>query len=166
MEISVDLSKRSLNAAIRQLKQLKKSLPDKIERKNQQLVEEGKNILDTNISNIPNFDGNDKGMTFGTAVDLNAKIEWQGEQVQFLEFGTGIVGSRQAYEGELPPGWEYGKGKYSGRHEDGHWHYSKNGGEPILTYGIPAYAPMLHASEELKTKIAEIYKGLLGGNEE
>lgn len=166
MEIRVELSKRGLKSAIRQLKQLNKSLPDKIERKNQQLVEEGKNLLDVNISNIPNFDGNDKGITFGTAVDLNGKIEWQGEQVQFLEFGTGVVGRQQSYEGELPPGWEYGKGKYSGRHEDGHWHYSKNGGEPILTYGIPAYAPMLHASEELRTKIPEIYKGLLGGNEE
>lgn len=166
MEIEVKLSRRDLKKAIRQLKELKRSLPEKIESKNQQLVEEGKTILDTNIANISDFDGNEKGSTFGTAVDLNATIEWQGDQVQFLEFGTGIVGSHQPYEGEVPSGWEYGKGKYSGKHADGHWHYSKNGGEPILTYGIPAYGPMLHTSEELKTKIPEIYKGLLGGNEE
>ena len=163
MEINLTLSTKGIKSAIRELKSVKSTLEERIEAKNQQLVAEGKRILDEKIGSINNYDNNAIGNTYGTAVGNNGTIEWHGEQIAFLEFGTGTVGKQDSYPGIFPVPWEYANSTYSKRHEDGHWSYKNSSGDLVRTYGIPAYAPMLKTSEELKKKIPEIYKGLLGG---
>lgn len=164
VNIELDLSVGGIDRAMKELTRLKSSLEDKVEGKTKKLVEEGKTILDEKIQMINNYDGNEKGTTYGTAVANMGNIEWKGDQIAYLEFGTGIVGRQNPYPSSTPVPWEYANSTYSRRHTDGHWSYKNANDELVRTYGIPAYAPMLKTSEELKKKIPEIYKGLLGGS--
>ena len=81
------------------------------------------------------------------------RIEANGHDVCFVEFGTGVYyNGDESYPGQRPPGivgiGEFGQGLGKNRY----W----NIGGGVYTNGFPALAPMFEASYEMRGRIADI----------
>lgn len=171
MEIDIELSKKGINQALKELRKLKKNLESNIQEAGKQLADDGANILRSKISTINRPDGNERGEVMSMTVLENSFIRWHGSQVQYLEFGTGVVYTKEQggeYKGTLPNGYVYGSGaKLKANMEKGkkHWYYNK-GEDGIKTEGIPAYAPMYNTAQELRKIAPKYFDKILtkGGN--
>lgn len=152
--IDVQLSDSSIRNAIKKLEKIQYELPQRANICAKKLATLGEKELNTNISGIWNFDGNEAGTTSVEQTQVSTELHWRGNQVDFLEFGTGPIGAMLPYNITLPIQWKYGNTAWV-YFKDDKYHYTR---------GIPAYAPMLHASEFMRNKanVYKAYKGLLG----
>lgn len=95
-----------------------------------------------------------------TVIGNTATIIADGEQVCFIEFGTGVRFG-YGYPGERPPGivgiGEYGKGK--GKNPKGWW-YTGDDGKGKHTYGNYPYAPLYTTVTELAEQISTIARSV------
>lgn len=83
------------------------------------------------------------------------------DHAAFVEFGTGVVGQRSGYWGELPAGWDYNSG--SCIDEDGYWWFlSADGKTRVWTQGQPGRGYMAAAAEELKMVAPEYLRMVIG----
>lgn len=157
VNIDIALSTSSLQRAVNKLRNLSDSLQRKSNYCAMQLAKEGESELATQITFIADFDGNDAGTIDSLMTDNGAELHWRGDQVDFLEFGTGPTGNVLPYndEGAKPSYWEYRTSPW--------YYYNATIGATIETYGIPAYAPMLNTAIKLADKetILSKYKGIL-----
>lgn len=162
--ISLDLSKQSIEKAIKELEQYKKDFLAK----EQKLLEGLANIGVREASirfTTAMYDGvNDVSVTLDKTSN-GYVIVADGAAVAFIEFGTGVYhNSGEPYPNPRPEGivgiGEYGKGKGKRRA----WYYH---GEPgssgevqpsgvVKTRGNPAAMPMWYASEEMRSSILQI----------
>lgn len=174
MEINVNLSKKSIEEAIRELKRLKKNLENNIDSSNEQLALLGEDYLKKELSGIGTIDGNEIGeVKESVVIGENARLTWSGSQITFIEYGTGSVG-KGTYNGDLPSDYAYETGRVIQRHKknknDPYWRYkTKDGGLSEKTYGITAQAPMLHTSYFMRNNIGKVYGKILsngGSNNE
>lgn len=99
--------------------------------------------LRDNISYITDRDGNLAGSQEIIHTRNISVIRWTGDQIRFLEFGTGTQGVNQPYPGQLMNLIGYDPVDHS-------WSYwDRETASVKKTDGIPAYAPMykvfLHA---------------------
>lgn len=171
MELDIELSKESINKALKELRKLKRNLNSNIHLAGQELAKEGCSILRDNLNSIPDQDGNALGTVYPVLALENSKIFWSGPQISYLEYGTGLVG-KGTYKGDLPNGYEYASGPFIKKHiasgKGAYWHYKTKEDYLIRTEGIPAYAPMYQTAKVLRTLIPKYYKNILtkkGGKE-
>lgn len=172
--ISVDVfSKRSIQAAIKELEKYRDSLEYKARLLAEKLSEKGVEIARVQIADLDAiFTGellesihNEYVESFkGGAVFA---VVAGTDHAFFVEFGTGQMGKDSPYPYPLPQGisWNYATGKtirqnaktgryywfYPGR--DGLWHY---------TEGMPARPFMYQTSLELQQIVAEVAKEVFG----
>lgn len=142
---SMPLSKQGVNATIKALNALKTTLTDgKFQEDIREIAASALLAeLENNIAGIYDPDGNLTGTVSMKSVHGLTRITWAGDQVAFLEFGTGIT----AIEGPDYPdmafmalvGYEWHQ--YHGLLQTEYWKYKSNG-EWITSFGIPAHAPM------------------------
>lgn len=93
------------------------------------------------------------------------KLVVQGEEILFLEFGTGVKFNGNAGSSPHPYGGEYGYtigdyGKKKGRNE-GWWYYDING-ESQYTNGIKAQMPVYKANIKMVMTFMAIVKEIFG----
>lgn len=168
--ISLDLSKQSIDKAIKELAQYKKDFLVK----EQKLLEGLANIGVREASirfTTAMYDGvNDVSVVLDKTSN-GYSIVANGEAVAFIEFGSGVYhNSGEPYPEPRPEGivgiGEYGKGKGKRRA----WYYK---GEPgtngeqlkngvVKTRGNPAAMPMWYASEEMRNSILQIAREVFG----
>lgn len=162
--ISVDLSTKSINNAIKELNKYKRSLLDKEKQLLEKLAYIGVNNASIRFTTAM-YDGvNDVTVS----LDKTAKgyaIVAKGQAVAFIEFGSGVYhNTGEPYPLPRPDGvvgiGEYGQGK--GKRKA--WYYK---GEPgtngelqsngvVKTRGNPAAMPMWYATEEMRRSILQI----------
>lgn len=158
--ININLSKKSIDDAIKQLNQYK----DDLERKNQifidRLAKIGLTTVQQTMESIP---GEEKGSYYTEIINnsegdiAGAAIRLSGDQVLFLEFSAGITFGTNSYP--LPSGDKYGMGTYPGKgHWDspyGWWYIDENGNKHH-SYGNRAYMPMYHAEQAIVMAVQQI----------
>lgn len=150
-----ELTTKSVNSLIRDVDSLINELESgKILGK---VARESKNELKNRVDTISNYDGNDIGKIESILTENEFELLWSGEQVAFLEFGTGVIG-KMARHPDLPSEWVYGSGKSVNK--DGSWVYNSDMGR-IRTFGIPAYAPMYYTGVKAREILVDRYKEVL-----
>lgn len=76
----------------------------------------------------------------------NITVIWEGEQIVFVEFGTGAKGAASGYGDPARMG-EY-RGGYEPDPAKEYWFYhDKRSGELVKSHGLPAQSPWLKAIE-------------------
>lgn len=157
MKIRVNvLDPESIDNAIAQVKAYQKSLQGKIENILTELTAMGKEIVETQYSIVPEHEDFD---VYCEVSGNSAMIIAEGENVMFLEFGTGVETTDTTAEMEtegLPPiyagSWSEteGSGVFA-RH--GFWHY-----KGVLYEGTMTTMGFYFASKEIKERAVEVAK--------
>lgn len=166
MNIEINLSKKSIDNAIKQLEEYKESLLDKNELFVKKLAKLGADIAEQQI-HMADGDSNkyhDLQITthsFGTYSE--AIIKLAGEDILFIEFGSGIH-----YNPSDPKHAEkfgYGVGTYPGQthaFDPNGWWYRDSAGDTHHSYGTRATSPMLKASMMIIHEIRRIAREVYG----
>lgn len=96
-----------------------------------------------------------KGSAHGGAIFC---VVADSDHAVFVEFGTGIVGARNPYPGNLP--MVYAQGKTIRQLADGRygWFYKGDNGQWYFTEGMPSRPFMYQTSLELQKKVVSVAK--------
>ena len=161
---------RSLDKAIRQIRQYQNSLNDKCAEFVRRLAEVGIPVIDENIAAAQG--DSDKG--HNTYIKINsfgsysqAQLIVEGKDLLFIEFGAGVHYNGSAGSSPHPLGEElgytigsYGKGK--GANDS--WVYISSAGDPVISHGTKSTMPVYKAGVEIRREILKIAKEVFGGD--
>ena len=162
------LSKQSVDAAISYIQDWKKSFHDRLEKFIKRCEEEGLRAVKANVSGIaPIYKGEDISVT-SHKIDNGFSIEMSGEQVAFIEFGSGITFNTPVGGSKHPKGAELGYtiGSYNPESPNASsptgWWYRNKWGKTEHTYGTPTFSPLYDGELELIGRIKEIANEVFG----
>ena len=161
---SVVLSESSIKKLVKEIEQLQKTLPDKVEAFCKDLAQIG---IDT-ASRILATDYRSRGD--GVFLEKKSNGEYlvvaQGNQVAFIEFGVGVVGQSGGYPAnKLPASWHYDERRSPWAHDltdPTIWYYYDDNHEVQKTRGDMPVGFMNTASEEMRQSIASLAKEYFG----
>lgn len=172
-KIQFELSRRSIDEAVRQLYEYRDSLERKNEIFIRRLAEIGiKNIratmLDVDMGQ-DKWDYSTEIINTGAGKVAGVKLLLSGRRILYVEFGQGVIYSNPQHPkaGEMgygvgtnsPKGWAWNMTKFGGG-----WYYiDPDTGESIHTKGNPAYMPVYKASIEIIQNIRKIANEVFGG---
>ena len=157
MKITINpLDSKSIDTAIKQLKQYKKEFLAKEEVFVNRLAEIGVSVATTGFA-VADYDGiNDVQVTM-TQSGTKATVVAFGETVGFIEFGTGVRNpewDNSGMEYTPPAHGTYGKGQ--GARPKG-WYFSQHvGAKAQHTYGNPPAEAMRTARDVMIEKVIQI----------
>lgn len=170
--IQMTLSEKSIQDAIKQLRDYQNSLEYKCSLLAQKLAERGVEIARMQIVSldavfksdlIDSIQAEYKGKVDGGSV---CAVVAGTDHAVFVEFGTGIIGSESPYPGKLPDGvsWQYASGKTIRQLVDGRygWFYPGDDGKWYFTEGMPSRPFMYNTSLELQRIVVEVAKEVFG----
>ena len=168
-KIQVSLNAKSIDDAIRQLKEYQNSLPVKLEKLRKRVAEELAAEMRIGFNGAEGefilYEGYQVPSVRVTTED-NGTISLviaHGKEAVFIEFGAGVYFNPGGGRPDRPPGivaiGEYGKG-YGKRQV---WGYYDESGELKLTHGTPASMPMYNAVRKIAPRIPQIAKEVFGG---
>lgn len=161
-KIKISLSSKSINDAIKELKDYKNWVKLKTEELTEQLALIGAKEASIRFARAM-YDGtNDSHVTVERTSNGWAIIA-QGNAVFFIEFGAGVYyNGSEPYPNPRPAGvskiGEYGKGR--GKRKT--WGYYDPAGGTVLTHGNPAAMPMYYASVEMERQVKRIAQEVFG----
>ena len=166
--IKMELSHKSIQDTIKQLRAYQKSLVSKNEKFVRRLAELGIPVIDENIA----LAQGDSEKSHNTYIKINnfsgysqATLICEGVDLLFIEFGTGIHYNTPAGTSPHPKGQELGYtigsyGQGNGKNES--WVYYSDSGEWIRSYGTEATMPVYKASVKIMQNIRKIAKEVFG----
>ena len=158
----MNLSSKSIRAAIAELESYRDSLDAKLTKLLEELANIGVKEASVRFTTAI-YDGvNDSHVTLET-IPNGYSIVAEGRAVAFIEFGAGVYHNPgEPYPNPRPDGivgiGEYGKG-YGKRQA---WGFRDENGELVITHGNPAAMPMWYASEEMRSSILQKFKEVFG----
>ncbi len=157
MKITVNpFDKKSIAAALKQVKQYKKDFKAKEQEFLRRVAELGVTIAGEGFS-LADYDGvNDVVVQLKKTGDGYAVVA-SGETVGFIEFGTGVKypeWSGAGTEYTPPPHGSYGKGR--GKNPHGWWFKQGEGAMARHTYGNPPAEAMLTARDQMVENVFRI----------
>lgn len=166
--IKMNLSQKSIQAGIAELRKYQQSLIDKNDEFVRRLAEIGIPIIDQNISAA----AGDSDKSHNTYIKINsfgsysqAQLIVEGRDILFIEFGSGIHYNGSAGTSPHPKGEEFGYtiGSYGkGQGANDHWFYYADTGESVMSQGTQATMPAYKASVEIIQNIHRIAKEVFG----
>lgn len=172
-KITITLSQKSIQDAISQIKAYQNVLTYKCQLLAEKLAEKGVEIARLQLADLDAI--------FTTELISSVHAEYKGsikgggiwavvagtDHAMFVEFGTGIVGKRSPYPGNLPEGvdWQYVSGKTIRQLADGRygWFYQDDEGQWWFTEGMPSRPFMYCTAQELEKIVVEVAKEVFGG---
>ena len=149
--ITLELSKESCTAALKELKKFEKDIKPKLNEVCKRLAKIG---VDEAKAHLVLADGNDDAVIGEPVpIDNGYKIVMSGTDVYFVEFGTGDSAATHSYYTPLVNVYP---GSYSEQHaqkysEYGFWWY---GGQRYTE--TPAYMPMYYAGKKMREELPRI----------
>lgn len=172
-KITITLSQKSIQDAISQIKAYQNDLTYKCQALAEKLAEKGVEIARLQLADLD--------AVFTTELISSIHAEYKGsvkgggiwavvagtDHAMFVEFGTGIVGKRSPYPGNLPDGidWQYASGKTIRQLADGRygWFYKDDDGQWWFTEGMPSRPFMYYTAQELEKIVVETAKEVFSG---
>lgn len=155
--ITLQLSADSCQEAIERLKQYQQEIEPKLKEVCRRLAEIGKQEAISIVSGIRFAEGNTVERIDAVPIDNGYKLVMEGEDVYFIEFGTGD-GVNAHFDTSVPVAW----GTWSAEHEQmlwkqGFWYYDK-----VRYTGTPAYMPMYYAEKAMRENIKKVTQEVFG----
>jgi hypothetical protein len=155
--ITVELSVDSCNKAIEELKKYQKEIKPKLDEVCRRVAEVGRDEALSIINGIRLQDGNAVERVDVVPTDNGYKLVMEGEDVYFIEFGTGD-GVSAHYDVSVPVAW----GSWSAEHSQmlwnkGLWYYDN-----VRYTGTTAYMPMYYAERKMREEAPRIVKEVFG----
>ena len=153
--ITIELSPASCKAALKELQEYQRKIKPKLMEVCKRLAEIGAAEAQAHLT-LANGN-NDATIESPIAIDNGYKIVMSGEDVYFVEFGTGDQVSAH-YDTSVPVAW----GTWSAEDKQKLWNYGFwwYGGEKLT--GTPAYMPMYYAGKKMREEIPRIVKEVFG----
>jgi hypothetical protein len=155
-KITIELSADSCRAAVEELRQYRKEIKPKLDEVCKRLVEIG--MLEAQLHLVLANGNTDATILQPVKIDNGYKLVMQGEDVYFVEFGTGDAANPNGYAVSVPvyPG-SYSEGHAEKYATYGFWWY---GGEKLTE--TPAYMPMYYAGKRMREELPRIVKEVFG----
>ena len=156
--ITLDLSVESCTRALRELRRYRDSIGKKMDEVCRRVAEVGAQEAEQIVSQV-NFQENNFVDYVGVEkTDNGYKIVMSGEDVYFIEFGTGDGVSAHYDIVSVPVAW----GSWSEEHSQmlfnkGFWYYDR-----VRYTGTPAYMPMYYAEKRMREEMPRIVKEVFG----
>lgn len=152
--ITLDLSVASCKSAIKVLEKYEKQIKPKMDEVCKRLAAIGEQEANAHLV-LEN--GNTDARVFTVPTDRGYKLVMEGEDVYFIEFGTGDKVSDH-YDTSVPVAW----GTWSAEHKQmlwnkGFWYYDK-----VRYTGTKAYMPMYYAGKKMREEMPRIVKEVFG----
>lgn len=158
-DVEIELSLGNVKSLIRGLKQLRRDMRGGYTTGDISLAI-AKDIaadIKMNVTAIENLDGNYEGaLDVMSAVNIRGAIKaqevyWRGEQIFYLEFGTGVPGARTLLDSKSAALANYHPNVASVE-----WVYIDGlSGKEVLTFGTPAYAPVYRAAQSARRRLRQ-----------
>ena len=160
--IEMNLSSKSMQNAIAELKAYRDSIETKKYRLLEELTKIGLREASIRFTTAI-YDGVNDSHVTAEKIHYGYCIKAEGKAVAFIEFGAGVYHNPgEPYPDPRPKGivgiGQYGKG-YGKRPA---WGYKDETGELVVTRGNPAAMPMWYASEEMRSAILQKFKEVFG----
>jgi len=160
--ITIELSTESCKAALKELREYEKHIKPKMDEVCKRLAEIGRQEVSALIvASAINSPGNTHARSEVVKIDNGYKIVMSGEDIYFIEFGTGIFAGDYPGDtsgvsvGIMPGDWSEEHAKWFS--ERGYWFYN---GEFLR--GTPAYMPMYYAGKKMREELPRIMKEVFG----
>ena len=158
--INVTLGTEGIN----ELKQYVQSLQGKLDtvskKAEERVAEYGRNQLE-NFAPTMSVDGNMPGNVFVDDDGTMHRVVYAGEDVAYIEFGTGYVGENNPYPDEITlnkAGWQYDVNEHGVKG----WVYRrKDTGQYRHSRGMKPEAPVLKAKNETRKAVKVIVREVL-----
>ena len=156
-QIILELSPESCKKALDELKEYKRKLKPKLDEVCKRLAEIGAQEASQIVSQVRFQDDNFVDYVGVEQIDNGYKIVMSGEDVYFIEFGTGD-GVEPHFDTSVPVAW----GTWSAEHKQmlwnkGFWYYHH-----VKYTGTPAYMPMYYAEKKMREEMPRIIKEVFG----
>ena len=159
--IKCKLDVDSMDEAIKQIKEYRENIEDKVVEFVNLLLQDGIQVANTRLGSTI---GDSVNGIIGFGVNnigeiVSAEINLTGSEALFIEFGAGIAyntGMQHPLAGEFG----YGPGTYPSKHppnraiNPGYWYYREDG-ELIKSIGTGASMPIYSAAEEMRNKVIQ-----------
>ena len=157
MKITLQLSADSCRDAVKELEKYKKEITPKLDEICRRLAEIGRDEAISIINQVKLAEGNAVERVDTVKINNGWKIVMEGEDVYFIEFGTGD-GVEPHYDTSVPVAW----GTWSAEHNQvlwnkGFWYYNH-----IRFEGTPAYMPMYYAEKAMRENVNRITQEVFG----
>lgn len=155
------LSVSSLDALLDELKAYRKKVEDAPAKLCDALLETGKDVIEQVVDGILDPIGNAPGIVTAdrrySAGEAEAKLNYIGSQVAFVEYGVGVKGEQSPHPVADEANWHYNI------RQTNFWTYRDRlkGGKYRATQGMPARMPVLRASLGMRLKIVQAAKEAL-----
>lgn len=155
--ITVELSPESCDNVVKELEKYQKDIKPKLDEVCKRLAEIGLQVAQEHWDGGDLHGNNDATFMPITPIGNGYKIVFQGEDVYFVEFGTGNEVAPHM-ETSVPVAW----GTWSAENKQQLWNYGFwwYGGERLE--GTPAYMPMYYASKAIRENIKRVYNEVFG----
>lgn len=164
-EIVIDLSRRGVQDAIRQFAEYTKWVDGKCKQLSESLAKIGYSVASVRFDSAWYTGTNDVKVELQKNENVigGFTIIAQGHAVCFIEFGAGVhYNGSDGYPGQRAAG-VVGIGEYGMHHgRQDFWTYLDTDGQPQITHGTPAQAPMYYAVQEMQQKFLDIAKEVFG----
>lgn len=149
--ITIDLSSVGCEQAIKEIEDYKKDLLPKLDKICMMLAEIGVQEAQAHLPS--GNEGNSATVDPPVKIGNGYKIVMSGQDVYFIEFGTGDSASNH---GEFTPLVDVYPGSYSEKHSKrystyGFWWYNK-----VKYTETPAYMPMYYAEKKIRQELPRI----------
>lgn len=157
--ITIELSPESCKKALDELKRYKRDISPKLDEVCRRLAEIGAQEAISIVNGIKLAEGNAVESIYTEPTQNGWKIVMSGEDVYFIEFGTGD-GVSAHYDTSVPVAW----GTWSAEHKQvlwkkGFWYYN---GQKFT--GTTAYMPMYYAEKKMREESHRIVREVFGTN--
>lgn len=167
-KISISLSQKSIQNAIKEIEVYKRQLIERNELFVRRLAELGIPIINQNISVAQG----DSDKNHNTYIKINsfgsyseAKLVVEGSDLLYIEFGSGIHYNGSSGTSPHPKGEEFGYtiGSYGkGQGSKDFWFYYADTGEAVMSHGTESTMPVYKASVEIVQNIRRIAREVFG----
>lgn len=163
-DFSADLSVASIDKLLSDVKAYRDKVNAAPEKITARLAEIGAQAVNDNIAGITDLDGNAPGTVSTSVSGSHATVSQSGDQIAFLEYGTGEQGADSKHPEYKAAGWHYGSGKNIRRMKNGKlmWrYYDRLRGHYRITNGIPAQKQVFRAALTMRDNIVPVAKEAL-----
>ena len=159
MKIKVMMGTAGCDEIINQLNDLKDRLNKADSKIVSTLAKTGLETASASLAAMPDYDGNDIGSLLIEGSGNSVRLVHKGNQVSFLEFGTGLIGASSPYPKAIP--WIYdidNEHKVDVDGKRGWFYYSKLLDKIVFTQGIVGGKNMYNASRKIRNKINSVVR--------
>ena len=179
--LSANLTSQSMKKLVEELQAYAKMLQAKTELFVQELADAGIPVIERNVNaakyTYSDYDGITVRSGSDTAHSTHVEIETngrkstaylvlRGEEILFIEFGSGVHYNTPAGSSPHPKGEQFGYtiGSYGlGRGKNEYWSFEDDSGDFVFSHGTKATMPMYKAEQKIIKNYVSIAKRVFGG---